>query len=499
MKFFSKLDAKCGYWSVKLDEESQKLTTFQTPFGRYTFCRLPFGLIVSQDIFQLEMDRILEGCEGAVCIADDIVIFGRTSEEHDQNLMNLMNTAAQQGLTLNSSKCAIKQTSVDFFGNRYSREGMKPDPKKVADLRTMQTPRNKLELQHFLGLMTYLSHFIHDFSSKAAVLRDLLRKDAEFIWEPHHQVALEKLKQEISESSLLQYFDTSSPVYVQCDASLQGLGAALLQHDQEEKLQPIAFASKALSSTEQRYSCIERELLAIVFGVERFHTYLYGRSFTVITDHKPLLMIMDKPLTAAPPRLQRMLIRLQGYNFSIKHRPGQDNLLADSLSRLPSICNKQAIDLDLRVDFIQFSSKKQDELKQQTKQDTMLSALVEVIITGWPDSIKEVQPDLRQFWSYRDELTVCDGVILKGFQVVIPKQMQAGILQKLHTSHLGQQKTKLLARECVYWNNINKDIERMVQSCPACQQQQPAQPAEPLLPHEIPTKPWSTVATDLFE
>ncbi|PIK43925.1 hypothetical protein BSL78_19214 [Apostichopus japonicus] len=154
-----------------------------------------------------------------------------------------------------------------------------------------------------------------------------------------------------------------------------------------------------------------------------------------------------------------MLIRLQGYNFSIKHSPGQDNLLADSLSRLPSICNKQAIDLDLRVDFIQFSLKKQDELKQQTKQDTVLSALVEVIITGWPDSIKDVQSDLRQVWSYRDELTVCDRVILKGFQIVIPKQMQSGILQKLHTSHLGQQKTKLLARECVYWNNITNVLK----------------------------------------
>ncbi|XP_030851766.1 uncharacterized protein K02A2.6-like [Strongylocentrotus purpuratus] len=499
MQHFSKLDAKCGYWSVKLDEASQRITTFQTPFGRYVFCRLPFGLSVSQDIFQLEMDRVLEGCKGAECIADDIVVFGRTVEEHDRNLLNFMQVAAKRGLTLNSNKCHIRQTSINFFGNRYSKDGIQPDPQKVADLAGMPIPSTKAELQHFLGFITYLSHFIPDFSTKTAVLRDLLKKEADFIWEPHHQAAMEKLKREVSEKSLLQFFDTTSPVYLQCDASLQGLGVALLQHDQEGRLRPVAYASKALSSTETRYSCIERELLAIVFGVERFHTYLYGRLFHVITDHKPLLMIMDKPLTAAPPRLQRMLIRLQGYNFQITHRPGLDNLLADSLSRLPSTHNNETVELDLRVDLVQFSSRKVDELKHTTRQDKVLSALMEVIVTGWPDTVKQVQPELRKFWSYRDELTVSDGIILKGNRVVIPKQMQPDILEKLHTSHLGQQKTKLLARGKVFWSNMNKDIDRVVQSCVRCQEHQPAQTPEPLQPHDIPTMPWSTVATDMFE
>ena len=499
MQYFSKLDAKCGYWSVKLDEDSQKLTTFQTPFGRYAFCRLPFGLNVSQDIFQLEMDLVLEGCVGAVCVADDIVICGRTAEEHDRNLLNFMQVAAQRGLTLNSSKCHIKQTSINFFGNQYSKDGFKPDPQKVADLRAMPTPSNKSELQHFLGFMTYLSPFIQDFSSKTSILRDLLKNDADFIWEPHHQAAMDKLKQEVSESSVLQFYDTASPVYLQCDASLRGLGVALLQRDQEGRFRPVAYASKALSPAEQRYSCIERELLAIVFGVERFHTYVYGRTFHVITDHKPLVMIIDKPLTAAPPRLQRMLIRLQGYNFQITHRPGSDNILADSLSRLPSTHNNQTVDLDVRVDFVQFSPRKVDELQHATRRDKVLSALMELIVTGWPDTVKDVPPELRQYWSYRDELTVSDGIILKGNRVLIPKQMQPEILQKLHTSHLGQQKTKLLARGCVFWNNINKDIDRLVQSCTRCQENQPAQTPEPLQPHDIPTKPWSTVATDLFE
>ncbi|XP_072169003.1 uncharacterized protein [Diadema setosum] len=329
-KTFSKLDAKSGYWSVKLDSESQKLTTFQTPFGRYAFMRLPFGLNVSQDIFQLEMDRVREGCPGTVCIADDIVVYGATEAEHDRNLLHLMNAAKKHGLTFNSSKCNIKQNRVTFFGNVYTKDGIKPDPKKVSDLQSLPAPTCKTELQQFLGMMTYLSPFIKDFSTKSAELRDLLKKNADFLWEVHHQQAFESLKDEVSTTSVLQYYDTQAPVYLQCDASMCGLGAALLQRDDQQHLRPIAFASKTLSPTEQRYSCIERELLAIVFGVERFHTYLYGRGFHIITDHKPLIQVTQKPLTVAPARLQRMLIHLQGYNFDVTYQRGQDNTMAAS-------------------------------------------------------------------------------------------------------------------------------------------------------------------------
>ena len=159
-KFFSKLDAKAGYWSIKLDEESQKLTTFQTPFGRYCFQRLPFGLSVSQDIFQLEMDHLLEKCTGVCGIADDFVVYGATEVEHDRNLLQFMDVAKQHGLALNSAKCDIKCNKVSFFGQLYTSEGIKPDPQKVKDLREMPVPTTKAELQHFFGFITYLSRFV---------------------------------------------------------------------------------------------------------------------------------------------------------------------------------------------------------------------------------------------------------------------------------------------------------------------------------------------------
>ena len=319
MKVFSKLDAKSGYWSVKLDEESQKLTTFQTSFGKYCFMRLPFGLSVSQDIFQLEVDRILEKCPGAYGIADDIVICGETEKQHDKNLLHFMKVAAENGLTLNSKKCHIKQNEICFFGNIYTKEGIKPDPTKVNDIQKMPEPKNVTELQQFLGCVTYLSRFIPNFSDKTAILRELLKKESEFIWETHHKEAFENLKQELSSKSLLHYYDTRRPVILHCDASGKGVGAALLQPAPDNTLLPVAYASKSLTPTEQMYACIERELLAILFATRRFHTYLYGREFTVYTDHRPLEMILKKPITSAPPRLQCMLLDLCGYDITVKY------------------------------------------------------------------------------------------------------------------------------------------------------------------------------------
>ena len=496
-KVFSKMDAKSGYWSVKLDEESQKLTTFQTPFGRYCYRRLPMGLSVSQDIFQLEMDRILEQCQGVCGISDDCVIEGTNDDNHDENLIHFMEVAKENGLVFNSLKCEIKKPSVAFFGNIYSVTGMKPDPQKIKDLQAMPTPSSKEELQQFLGVMTYLSHFIKDFSTKAATLRELLRKDSDFIWEPHHQSTFEDLKREVTETSNLQYFNPDAKAYLHCDASLKGIGAALLQSS-PEGLKPIAFASKSLTVTEQRYACIERELLAIVFGVQRFHHYLFGRTFTVFTDHKPLVMIVDKPLSSAPPRLQRMLLKLQDYNFNIQYLPGKENTLADGLSRLPNASNSETIDLDVRVDLVRFSTEYLDDLRCETSQDTNLHHLAQVIVSGWPESIRDLPESLRPYWCYRDELSIDNGLILKGSRIVIPKSRHEAVMERLHYGHFGAEKTKLLARQTVYWPNINKLIDNVTAGCKLCQEFLNAQPSEPLQQHDIPPGPWHTLATDLF-
>ena len=290
----------------------------------------------------------------------------------------------------------------------------------------------------------------------------------------------------------LRYFDTAKTPTLQTDASIKGLGASLIQDDH-----PIAYASKALSDAETRYACIERELLAVVFGVQRFHTYLYGRPFKVITDHKPLVMILNKPLTSAPPRLQRTLLKLQGYNFTIEHQPGSSMTLADTLSRLPST-NIQEIDLDIRVSMVRFSTDRLNKIRRATTDNATLHQLTSMIVKGWPDTLQEVPPAIRCCWSFRDELSIEDGLILKGQRLLIPNSVREDILEQLHYGHQGIEKTRLRARESVFWPNINKDIEQRTRSCPICQEHQPAQSHETLLPHEVPNRPWEAIGTDLF-
>lgn len=497
-KYFSKLDAKSGYWSVKLHPDSQLLTTFQTPFGRFCFTRLPFGLSVSQDIFQAKMDEILDGLEGVTGIADDIGVAGDTEEKHDQNLIALMERSVKHGLVLNHSKCSIKVPSMEFFGQIYSDQGIKPDPAKIEDLADMKVPESKQELQEFLGLLTYLSPFIPNLAEKASVLRDLLKEDVTFLWEPHHAVAFENLKKTISDQSTLKYFDVNKMPIIMTDASIKGIGAALLQDD-NGTTKPVAYASKTLSQTEKNYACIERELLAIVFAVQRFHTYLYGRPFRCFTDHKPLVMIIQKGLTNAPPRLQRMLLKLQGYAIQLEYKPGKEMTLPDTLSRLPTTKRSETIDLDIRVDFVRFTPEKITQLRTESRNDPVLCELSEVITNGWPETIKTLPETIRPYWSMRDELSVENGIVLKGTRIVVPTSMREEILSQLHYGHLGIEKTCLRARDTVYWYNIRRDIERIVKTCQACQEELPSQRPEPLIPHEIPNRPWEIVGTDLFE
>ena len=226
------------------------------------------------------------------------------------------------------------------------------------------------------------------------------------------------------------------------DASNKGLGKILLQEGN-----PIAFVSKALTETEQRYAKIERELLAVVFGCERFRTYLYGCKFKVESDNKPLEMISLNNLISAPPRLLRMLLRLQEYDLSIIYRPGKEMTLADRFSLLPNKKTKEEINLKVRVDFVQFSTEKLTQIHQATKADPILGELRETILQGWPNTFREISKNLQPYWSYWDELAFENGILIR---IIIPKVMQPEILQKIHYGHQGMEKCKLRAKSCVF-------------------------------------------------
>ena len=235
------------------------------------------------------------------------------------------------------------------------------------------------------------------------MLRDLLKKDVDYQWSQMHQQVFDKVTSSICAETTLAYFDCDKDSTIQVDASGRGLGAVLLQEGR-----PIAYISKSLTDTEKRYANIEQELLAVVFGAERFRTYVYGKHFVVESDHKPLEMIQLKNLMAAPARLQRMLLRIQHYDITIKYRPGKELLLADGLSRLPNPRSREKIDLNVMASMVQFSNNKILELRRQTDRDTILRDLQEVIIRGWPKTRADITRNLRPLWCYRDEPSVED-------------------------------------------------------------------------------------------
>ena len=237
---FSKLDAKQGYWNVKLDEEATLLTTFNTHKGRYKFLCMPFGLKMSQDIFQ-KIDQTYEKCKGAVGIADDIQVFG-SDQTHDLHLHEAMERTRKAGIKLNYDKCIIKSSSCSFCSNIYTPEGTKPDPSKIDAIKRMEAPSTKQELQSFLGMVNYLSSYIHHMSDLISNLRNILKKDSLFQWTETHEAEFQMLKKAISKDVNLQDFDPKKPVVLQVDASQVGLGAALLQ---DSKV--IAYASKSLT------------------------------------------------------------------------------------------------------------------------------------------------------------------------------------------------------------------------------------------------------------
>lgn len=490
---FSKLDARHGYWAISLDKESSFLTTFNSPFGRYRFLRLPFGLCVSQDVFQQRMDQILESCPGTVGIADDIAVYGKSEEEHDKNLHRLMSVAREHGLVFNPNKCEIKKTEITFFGILYSKDGVRPNPERITAIKVIEAPQNSQQLQKFLGMATYMGPFIPNLSTHTSVLRELLKKDSQFDWTATHQKAFEQIKELICQNTTLAYFDPKKESVLQVDASLQGLGATLMQEGK-----PISFASRSLTDAEKRYANIEREMLAVTFACEKFHTYVYGKPFIIHSDHKPLEMIHLKNLSAAPQRLQRMLLRIQSYDVTIQYKPGKEMYLADALSRLNPISNKQNTETPMKIQFVHFSDRKLGSIREATKQDTELTALKDIIQNGWPDRHRETPQPLRKYWPYRDELSVEDGLVIKGNRIVIPQIMHKEILEKIHEAHQGVVKCQLRAKASVFWHNINRDITEIVKACPLCQEFGHSLPKEPLQPQELPTGPWQTVGSDLF-
>lgn len=494
-QIFSVLDAKSGFLQIELDEESSVLTTFNTPIGRFRWLRLPFGIKCAPEIYQRIMDGMLEGITGAIAIMDDILIAAPSVEVHDEILRKVIERATSYNLKLNFNKCHIRQSQVSYVGHLLTADGLKPDPAKVEAVRAMAAPTDKEGIRRFLGFVTYLSKFIPNLSEEDAPLRQLLKSNVEFSWQPAQEKAFARLKDLCSHPPVLKYFDPAQPVDIFCDASSSGLGAVLLQDNH-----PVAFSSRSLTDAETRYAQIEKETLSIVHACAKFHNYIFGKPVTVYNDHKPLEDIFKKSLLATPMRIQRMRLRLQWYDLTVRYRKGKDMELPDTLSRAqlpyntPELKELECVSM---LNYVAVSGERYAELKECTERE--LSSLQNTIQRGWPLKRRKAPAAVQPYWDSRSQLAICDGVIYKGLRIVVPPTMRQRMLKLIHQSHLGMVKNKRRAREVLYWPGMNAQIEEMVRDCTMCAEYQNRLPKLPLKPTETPELPFEQVASDIFE
>ena len=273
--------------------ESIPLTTFITPFGRFCFNWLPFGTTSAPEHFQWRMSEILGDLNGVVCLIDDVLVHGKSQEEHDERLSKVLHRLQKEGLTLNKAKCKFLQQEVSFLGQVVDQSGIKPDPGKVAAIRNVPIPTNVGDIRRFLGTVNQMSKFAPNLAEVTKPLRDLLIKGNQWVWEEAQQRAFEEVKQMLTTTPVLALFDPKFDTVVSADASSYGLGAVLLQRQPGGELKPVAYISRSMTTTEQRYAQIEKEALALTWACERFSDYLIGLKFHIHTDHKPLVPLFS--------------------------------------------------------------------------------------------------------------------------------------------------------------------------------------------------------------
>ena len=493
---FSTLDAKNGFWQIMLDEESSLLTTFNTPWGRYRFLRMPYGITTGSEVFQRAMEQIFSGYPCSV-IVDDILIWGQNQKDHDEKLEKVLKRARQVGLTLNPQKCKFRVSEVTYVGHTLTNEGAKPDPEKTRAIEELAPPNDVQGLQRFLGMINYLSKFIPNYSELTAPLRSLLHKDAVWCWQDQHDAAYTALKKAIVQPQALQYYDPLKEVTLTGDASQNGLGAACLQEGK-----PVAYSSRAMTETEGRYAQIEKELLAVLFACNKFDHYIFGRRVTVETDHQPLITIMKKPLHMAPTRLQKMMMKLKRYNINLVYKRGKELYIADTLSRayLPNDGTAEPEEEEYEVMAVMpMSNSRLKKLQNDTAEDKTCQIIKKLVKNGWPQHYKDVPISARPYHHIRDELSYENELVMRGTRVVVPKAQQQDIVKQLHKGHPGIEATKRRAKESLYWPEMCDDIKNEIQKCDPCNALAPHQQKEPMKMHEVPSLPWTITATDVFE
>lgn len=492
---FSKLDMNMGFHQIELEEGSRDITTFSAGDSLFRYKRLSFGVNSAPEQYQHIIRQTIAGCPGATNIADDIVVHGKTTEEHDKNLVILLDRLQERNLTLNKDKCNIGMNQIVFMGLLLNKHGVGPTEEKVRAIRETEAPTNVVVLRSFLGLLSFSSRFLPDFATTVEPLRKLTRQGTKWHWGKEENEAFEALKNQLAEASMMAFYDKNAPTEVVTDASPVGLGAILVQEKQGVK-RAVAFASRSLSEVERRYSQTEKEALAVVWACERFHLYLSGlESFQLVTDCKALEVIYG-PRSKPSARVERWVLRLMPFKYTVRHVSSSQNI-ADCLSRLTKIPASHHD--SVTEEYVRMVAVGATPRAMTTREIERASAVDEELTEVyhcWKTGNWSAAPSPYRL--LRDEITVVGRLVMRGMRIVVPVTLRERVLELAHEGHQGIVKTKDRLRSKVWWPNMNSMVERHCKKCLGCQAVTPVTTTPPVKTTTMPTKPWRDLAVDLM-
>ncbi|XP_039757383.1 uncharacterized protein K02A2.6-like [Pararge aegeria] len=501
---YSKIDLRHAYEQVLLEESSQKYTAITTHIGTFIYRRTPYGLSCVPEKFQKLMEETLRGVPGTVVFLDDICVTGQNRQAHLNNLRAVLERLRQAGLTVKLNKCKFLQKNVNYLGFVIDKEGLHPDSEKLKAIHEIPTPKDVTQLKSFLGLINYYGRFIPNLSTILYPLHALLKRKNQWNWDLHCDTAFKSAKKALLGKRVLAHYEEGRPLVLSVDSSAYGIGAVLAHRYEDGQERPVSCASRTLNEAEKKYSQLDKEALAIYFGITKHHQFLFGRHFVLKTDHKPLTFIFGSnngiPQTAAS-RLQRWAVRLAGYDFSIEFVRSKNNGPADALSRLPILHEQsrthpaqQVTYTNLLEEMLPVNFK---QIANESQKDSVLCKIIKYVMFGWPASV--VSNEEKAYFIRKSEICVDLGCLMYKYRVIIPSGLRKTVLRELHEGHLGMNKMKNISRNYVYWPNIDNDIEELCRSCPACRHVRDAPAHAPLHPWEFPQHPWQRLHADFAD
>lgn len=469
---FTKIDLTKAYLQMEVHPDDQKYLTLSTHKGLYQPTRLMYGIASGPAKWQREIENILKDIDGVSVFLDDIKITAPNDEVHMHRLETVLQRLDKLNMRVNFEKCEFFSDSIIYCGYKIDKHGIHKVGKKVEAILNMKEPTNKDEVRSLNGLINYYGRFFKDLSTVLHPLSNLLKDNVPFVWDDKCKAAFQTVKREMAADNHLAHYDTQLPLVLATDASPVGVGAVISHIYPDGTEKPIQFASQKLTPTQQRYSQLDREAYAIIFGIKKFYQYVYARHFILQCDNKPLTQIFapTKGLpTLSATRMQHYAIFLSSFDYEIRYRKSGDHCNADAFSRLPEHTTTQMVaEIDIiELNFIQNLPVTVNDLAAETANDDTVAKLIQGLSTG-----NEVHKSDR-FNIEQTEFTLQEGCLLRSTRVYIPPNLRKAILNELHTAHFGTSKMKNLARSYVWWPRLDSDVEQITRNCVACQENRP--------------------------